>query len=106
MYSVNKGYWLWSILIYSSQFFYKSKISKVKSFFEKKMENTRWWDLEDNRIKHWMGMAMRNDWREQLLPNLYTTRIESNKMRKRGKITWETSLTGDEEVPPFSNQRT
>jgi len=45
-------------------------------------------------------------WREHLLPNMYTTRIEPDKMRNPGKSTWEGSLVGIEEAHTFSNQST
>lgn len=41
---------MWGIQIYSLQFFCKSKLLKQK-FKKTHTQNTRWWDLEDNRIK-------------------------------------------------------
>ena len=45
-------------------------------------------------------------WREHWLPNLYTTRIELDKKRKRGKSNWEGSLMVVEEALSFSKQST
>ena len=43
-------------------------------------------------------------WWEHSLPDMYTTRIEPDKMRKSRKSTWKGSLMGTDEALHFSDQ--
>lgn len=55
MYNVNMGNWLWSIRIYTSQLFCKSKTSKIKKLKKKHkiLRNEIWKTKELNTEWEW-----------------------------------------------------